>query len=178
LHEYSTFLYRDKAVEIIQNANSSVPFFIYLAFQAVHDPYTDVDEHAKGMPKEYLRDGVYDQVQDEVVGHKRRQYAYALSLLDDASSDIYDALEDKGVLNNTYIIFASDNGGCYLSGGKNGPLRGTKGSLFEGKNTHTHTHTHTHTKFPTTRTLSWYPSSFLHRYGYCIHVTYIHVWCN
>ena len=28
--------------------------------------------------------------------------------------------------------FRSDNGGCYVSGGKNGPLRGSKGSLFEG----------------------------------------------
>lgn len=29
-------------------------------------------------------------------------------------------------------MYRSDNGGCYGAGGKNGPLRGTKGSLFEG----------------------------------------------
>ena len=36
------------------------------------------------------------------------------------------------MLDNTYIIFASDNGGCPASGGKNTPLRGSKGTLFEG----------------------------------------------
>jgi hypothetical protein len=35
-------------------------------------------------------------------------------------------------MDNTYIIFASDNGGCYQAGGRNGALRGTKGSLWEG----------------------------------------------
>jgi arylsulfatase B/arylsulfatase I/J len=45
---------------------------------------------------------------------------------------IQKALDAKAILNNTYIIFSSDNGGCHAGGGKNGPLRGTKGSLFEG----------------------------------------------
>jgi arylsulfatase A-like enzyme len=31
-----------------------------------------------------------------------------------------------------FLVNRSDNGGCFLAGGKNGPLRGTKGSLFEG----------------------------------------------
>ena len=35
-------------------------------------------------------------------------------------------------MDNTYFIFASDNGGCYSAGGKNGPFRGTKGTIFEG----------------------------------------------
>jgi arylsulfatase A-like enzyme len=56
----------------------------------------------------------------------------SLLLLDDAVSTIHTAVKDKGIADNTYIIFASDNGGCYKSGGQNGPLRGTKGSLFEG----------------------------------------------
>ena len=34
------------------------------------------------------------------------------------------ALDEKGQLDNSVIIFASDNGGCYGAGGKNGPLRG------------------------------------------------------
>ena len=133
IHTYSTFLYRDKAISIIQDHNDTESsLFIYLAFQAVHDPFMDKSHYQKGIPKEYLSDGVYDQIRSEVVGHKRRQYAMTLSLLDDAVGDIHDALDEKGILNSTYIIFSSDNGGCYLAGGKNGPLRGTKGSLFEG----------------------------------------------
>lgn len=132
LHTYSTFLYRDKAIEIIENHDISEPMFLYIAFQAVHDPFMDVKNHAAGVPQEYMKDGMYDNIHSEVVGHKRRQYAMALNVLDDAVEDIYNALVERGISNNTYIIFASDNGGCYLSGGKNGPLRGTKGSLFEG----------------------------------------------
>jgi arylsulfatase A-like enzyme len=56
----------------------------------------------------------------------------SLSILDSAVESIVDALTDKGIMDNTYVIFSSDNGGCYGGGGKNGPLRGTKGSLFEG----------------------------------------------
>lgn len=41
-------------------------------------------------------------------------------------------MDAQGMLDNTVVIFASDNGGCYGAGGKNGPQRGTKGSLFEG----------------------------------------------
>ena len=133
LHTYSTFLYRDKAISIINDHNETdSSLFIYLAWQAVHDPFMDKSHYQNGIPKEYLGDGVYDKIREEVVGHKRRQYAMALSLLDDAVGDIVDTLDDKGMLNTTYIIFTSDNGGCYIAGGKNGPLRGTKGSLFEG----------------------------------------------
>lgn len=132
LHDYSTFLYRDKAVAIIEEHDEIDPLFLYVAFQAVHDPFNDFNHHSKGLPKEYLKDGVYEQIGENVVGHKRRQYTMALSVMDDAVSDIYESLEAKGMLDQTYIIFSSDNGGCYLSGGKNGPLRGSKGSLFEG----------------------------------------------
>ncbi len=38
----------------------------------------------------------------------------------------------QGVLEDTIIVMASDNGGCPAGGGRNYPLRGTKGSLFEG----------------------------------------------
>jgi arylsulfatase A-like enzyme len=57
----------------------------------------------------------------------------ALNVLDQAVSDIYDSVKAKGVVENTYFIFASDNGGCPEGGGRNEPLRGKKGSLFEGE---------------------------------------------
>jgi hypothetical protein len=43
-----------------------------------------------------------------------------------------ESLESIGQLENTYIIYASDNGGCPIDGGYNSALRGTKGTLFEG----------------------------------------------
>jgi len=52
--------------------------------------------------------------------------------MDEAMGKVYDAVDKAGQLSNTYIIFTSDNGGCYNAGGRNGPLRGNKGTLYEG----------------------------------------------
>lgn len=41
-------------------------------------------------------------------------------------------LEEKGWLENSIIVVASDNGGCPSDGGCNYPLRGSKQSMFEG----------------------------------------------
>lgn len=72
------------------------------------------------------------QIKTNVVGDKRQQYAMSLVMLDNAVADLYKALEETNQLSNTYIIFASDNGACLYGGGKNAPLRGSKGTLFEG----------------------------------------------
>ena len=53
-------------------------------------------------------------------------------LLDRAISNVYDKLDEKGMLDNSVIVIASDNGACYQAGGSNYPLRGTKHYLFEG----------------------------------------------
>ena len=52
--------------------------------------------------------------------------------MDTAVANVYTALDKTEQLDNTYIIFASDNGGCPTNGGRNYPLRGTKGTLYEG----------------------------------------------
>ena len=133
LHKYSTFFYRDKAIDIIEAHNfKKHPMFLYLAFQAVHDPFYDDRAYESGIPIEYIGDSMFKYVKKKVVGRKRRQYTYALILLDRAISKIYEAVDDAGVKDETYFIFASDNGGCYDAGGKNGPLRGSKGTLYEG----------------------------------------------
>jgi arylsulfatase A-like enzyme len=130
MHNYSTHLYRDVAVETINNHDKSKPLFMYLAFQAVHDPFEDISNMT--IPDEFMRPGVADQIAESVVGTKRQEYAKTLNVLDQAVEDIVGALEDTGLMDNTYVIFTSDNGGCYKGGGKNGPLRGSKASLWEG----------------------------------------------
>ena len=50
-----------------------------------------------------------------------------------ACGQVVDALSDNGLLDDSIVVFASDNGGCpKQSGSFNYPLRGAKMSLFEG----------------------------------------------
>jgi len=132
-HTYSTTLFKDKAVNVIENHEyTDSPLFMYLAFQAVHDPFEDL-EFPNGLPKSYLEQpAMYGLIKSGVDGRKRRQYAMSLNVLDSAINSIVSAVSTAGQDDNTYIIFTGDNGGCYSAGGRNGPLRGNKGLLFEG----------------------------------------------
>ena len=66
---------------------------------------------------------IYAKIVNTVEGTKRKQYAYALSVLDSAVGDIIEALGKAEMINSTYVIFVSDNGGCLLDG--------TKATLYE-----------------------------------------------
>jgi len=131
-HDYSTVFYTNKAVEIIENNGADSPLFLYVAYQAVHDPFVDYGKYDTGIPDSYFEDSVLSEIRSSVVGKTRQEYAKALYLLDKGVGQIVDALDSAGMLDNSYVIFMSDNGGCMYGGGKNGPLRGSKGALFEG----------------------------------------------
>ncbi|WP_091392891.1 arylsulfatase [Arachidicoccus rhizosphaerae] len=69
----------------------------------------------------------------------RQTYAAMISLLDDYVGQIVATLKEQGLLDNTLIIFTSDNGAPDGEGGTparyfeaNGPWRGYKGDVFEG----------------------------------------------
>ena len=133
-HNYSTIFYTNKAVNIIENHDTSDPLFLYMAYQAVHDPYIDHGKFDKGMPDSYFDEdpSILETIHKTIIGDTRQEYVKSLYLLDKGIGQIYDALESKGIVENTYIIFMSDNGGCWYGGGRNGPLRGSKGALFDG----------------------------------------------
>ena len=66
----------------------------------------------------------------------RKTVAATVVAIDDAVATVETALREKGILNNTLIIFSSDNGGP-TDGTNNNmmsnfPLRGGKGSTWEG----------------------------------------------
>ena len=131
-HDHSTFLFRDKALNVIKKHDyDSTSLFLYLAFQAVHDPFEDID-YPNGLPTSYFTNSMHKKVIKKVAGRRRRQLALNLNLVDSAVKSIVDAVDDVGQSSNTYFILTSDNGGCYKTGGANGPLRGNKGTLFEG----------------------------------------------
>ena len=111
---YSTFLLADEAVQLIERHEGNRPFFLYMAFGAVHVPHDAPDEYIV----EYLHLSHYKQ-------------RAMLAAMDVAMGQVMDALDRKGVLDNTLIVFLNDNGGLVEAGG-NEPYRGLKGSYFEG----------------------------------------------
>jgi len=115
---YSTHLIAKEACRMIREKKDDKPLFLYLPFNAVHGPHQVPDSYCE--PYTELK-GV------------RRTYAGMLAAMDEAIGQVVAALEEKGIRDNTLIIFSSDNGGP--EPGKvtdNGPLRAGKGTIYEG----------------------------------------------
>ncbi|XP_037071604.1 arylsulfatase J-like isoform X5 [Pollicipes pollicipes] len=115
---YSAELYGDRAESLIREHDQQSPMFLYLAMQNVHMPLQ--------VPQRY--EDMYPSVRNA----DRRTFSGMVTALDDAVGKVVDALKEVGMYNNTVIVFMGDNGGLPHAGGNNYPLRGTKGTLWEG----------------------------------------------
>merc|ERR1712076_17300 len=71
---------------------------------------------------------MYPDIEDR----HRRIYSGMVTAMDDAVGMIIEKLKDTGMLDNTIILFSSDNGGKVKDSGNNYPLRGVKATLWEG----------------------------------------------
>ena len=102
--------YLAKVEDVLDNHNISDPFFLYLSFfTKYYNKYKEVS-------------AVIDK-------------AKVIKNMDDAIGDIVDLLKESGQYNNTIILFMSDNGGRKMpkdGPSPNYPLRGYKGSVYEG----------------------------------------------
>ena len=116
---YLTDAFRREALGFIdRRAAGTDPWFLYLAFNAVHAPM-----HAT---PNYL--DRYKHIADE----RRRSYAAMMSAMDDAIGAVMQKLRDLKIEEHTLILFVSDNGGPPVNASNNGPLRGHKSSTWEG----------------------------------------------
>ena len=78
------------------------------------------------------RPGIYTLPYDKLTG-VRRTYAGMVAAMDEAVGQVVAALEEKGLRDNTLIIFSSDNGGPQPGRvTSNGPFRAGKGTIYEG----------------------------------------------
>ncbi|MDE0660390.1 MAG: sulfatase-like hydrolase/transferase [Gammaproteobacteria bacterium] len=111
---YSTELLAEEAVQLIDRHDPTHPFFLYLPFNAVHNP--------NDAPQEYI-----DRYSHLDNPKQRAQ----LAVMDVAIGQVMDALEAKGVLDDTLVMFLNDNGGTSTAGW-NAPYRGKKSEYHEG----------------------------------------------
>ncbi len=124
LTEYlTTVLGREAATYIKKHKPAagadSQPWFLYLAFNAPHTPLQATDELLARVK----------HIEDET----RRGYAALLVGLDDAVGTALTALRHSGQEQNTLVFFFSDNGGPIgVTHSQNTPLRGAKGTTYEG----------------------------------------------
>lgn len=116
---YATDLIAEKAAAFIQrSADQDAPFFCYVPFNAPHAPF-------QASPK-------YQQMYADVKDKNLRTYYGMITAMDDGIGKILDAIDDKGVAENTLVWFFSDNGGVGRFRTNNLPLKGSKLTTYEG----------------------------------------------
>ncbi len=152
---FTTEIFTDEAVEFITRDHGGKPFYIQLEYNAVHMPtYITHPKYAKRVgfvQPEWDRNaaewefpywdprksGWHEWHQNW--GHMKRvdplgrkRYLSHLIAMDDGIGKIVKTLEDSGQLDNTVIVFVSDNGGTINTYSDNTPLNGWKYMFGEG----------------------------------------------
>ena len=112
---YLTTRITEEAVDFI-NRHKAEPFFLYVAYNAVHSP--------PEAPKEDIREVTGDETRDTLMA--------MIKHLDMGVGEIVNSLRKHDIFDNTLLIFLTDNGGSGAMHANNAPLRGFKQMDYEG----------------------------------------------
>ena len=141
---------RKDAADFLKKNAGKEPFFMMVSHYAPHIPFACTREAFERTKKRWIAAGYstkgLDELTDDPIvnpkgeANKKITYAAMVEEMDLTLVDVLDALEQTGELENTYIIFTSDNGGGHSEKRKvdgeirrfNGPLQEGKRSIFEG----------------------------------------------
>jgi arylsulfatase A-like enzyme len=112
---YLTNRITEEAVSFIER-HKDRPFFLYVAYNAVHEPAE--------APREDIRKQTGDEIRDTLMA--------MIKHLDDGVGTIVETLEREKLIDDTLIFYLTDNGGDRGMHANNAPLRGYKGGHYEG----------------------------------------------
>ncbi len=142
---YCTYLFEREALRFLRHQPDGQPFFLYVPFNAPHnssalspeirssiqapqrfkDLYPPVDKPTRKVQHKYAGDAKVVTAEG-----RTRDYRAAVTCMDDSIGKMLKHLEDRQRLDQTIILFLSDNGGG--SGSDNHPLKGRKSQTWEG----------------------------------------------
>nr|UNO37555.1 sulf3 [Psylliodes affinis] len=127
--QYATELFTKKSLDIIEQHDESKPLFLMLSHLAGHTGHDGIE---LGVPNKTRTDEVYSYIKDG----GRRSYADLVNIMDQSVGEVIQKLSLRGMLENSIILFFSDNGaqtqGMFQNFGSSWPFRGLKFTLFEG----------------------------------------------
>jgi len=106
---------------ITERKDHDQPFFLYLAYNAPHTPIQPPDAWFQRV-----------KAREPGITDRRAKLVALIEHLDAGIGEVIDALKESGQLDDTLIIFTSDNGGQLNVGAQCGPHRGGKQDMFEG----------------------------------------------
>ena len=119
---HATDLFTQWSIDYIEkNKSSKNPFFLFLNYNAPHSPIQP--------PKKWLS-SVIKRERNSTEG--RQKLIAFIEHLDDSVDKVINSLENNNLLDNTIIIFTSDNGGALHYSASNKPFNGGKGNMLEG----------------------------------------------
>lgn len=119
---HATDLFSDWASDYVKREKSAgEPWFLYLAYNAPHTPIQPPDDWLE-----------LAKLRAPDLDDKRAKLVALIEHMDHGIGRVLDALQQSGQIENTLIIFTSDNGGQVNVGGFNGPYRAGKQDMYEG----------------------------------------------
>lgn len=119
---HATDLFSDWSIDYLQQQqDDEQPFFLYLAYNAPHDP---IQPPGQWLEKVMKREKGIDKERAGIVA--------LIEHMDAGIGRVMQTLESTGLANNTLVIFTSDNGGSLHRKANNGPLRAGKQDMYEG----------------------------------------------
>lgn len=117
---YLTTRLSEEAVKFVHDRHQE-PFFLYLAYNAVHAPAQAPEEDIKRYRAKYPH-----------LSETRVILMAMLEHLDNGVGDVVKALKETGSFDDTLLFFFTDNGGAGTMEASNSPLRGFKQQVYEG----------------------------------------------
>ena len=119
---HATDIFTQWAIDYVgEHKSDKKPYFLYLAYNAPHDPIQPPVEWLEKVRK-----------REASATPKRARLVALVEHLDYNIGRLYNYLKQEGELENTVILFASDNGGALNFAANNGHWRGGKGQMYEG----------------------------------------------
>lgn len=104
-----------------ERVKTEQPFFLYLAYNAPHTPIQPPDDWLSRV-----------EAREPGINKQQAKLTALIEHMDHCVGQVIETLKVNGQYANTLIVFTSDNGGRADLGSRNGPLRGSKGEVYEG----------------------------------------------